>query len=145
METVKIADIKDDILQIKYQGKQLQINITRELLIDESLMNSQLKSSPSNYAFLCTLRDKAIRKRDKLEKERDRQFSELWLYFKNSDSKMTNDSASHRATSSKKFQMAEDRYLKASYKANQLISICRAYESRERILQTLSANLRKEK
>lgn len=145
METVKINEIKDDVLQIKYKGKQLQINITKELSIDEALMNSQLKSSPSNYAFLCTLRDKAIKKRDKLEKDKDRQFSELWLFFKNSDNKMTNDSASHRTMASKKYQAIEDRYLKASYQANKLISICRAYESRERILQTLSANLRKEK
>ena len=38
----------------------------------------------------------------------------------------------------------EDNYLKAVYKANRLISICKAYESRERIIQTISANLRKQ-
>ena len=58
---------------------------------------------------------------------------------------MTNEMATHRTNTSKKFQLAEDEFLKASAKANQLISLCRAYESRERILQTLSANLRKER
>lgn len=145
METVKLNEIKNDKIQVIYQGKKIEIDITKELLIEESLINSQLKSSPSNYAFLCLLRDKAIKKRSRLEKEKDRIYSDLWLYFKSSDSKMTNDSASHRAIASKKFQDAEDRYIKADSEANKLISICKAYESRERILQTLSANLRKER
>lgn len=145
MSQVKISDIKNDILKVKYQGKEISINVTEELSINESLLNSQLKDSPSNYAFLCGLRDTLIKKRDRLEKEKDRIFSELWLFFKNSDQKMTNDSASHRAMASKKFQNAEDKFLKASYKTSQLISICRAYESRERILQTFSANLRRER
>ena len=67
METVKINQIKDDILEITYHDEKLAINLTKELSIDESQMNSQLRDSPSNYAFLCTLRDKAIRKRDKIK------------------------------------------------------------------------------
>lgn len=145
METVKINEIKADVLEIKYQGKKVKIDLTKELSINESIINSQLKDFPSNYAFLCLLRDKAIKKRDNLEKEKDRKFSELWIFYKGSDSKMTNDTATHRAIGSKKYQDAENEFLKASYEASRLISICRAYESRERILQTLSANLRKEK
>ena len=144
METVKINQIKDDILEITYHDEKLAINLTKELSIDESQMNSQLRDSPSNYAFLCTLRDKAIRKRDKLEKERDTIFSELWLYYKDSNNKLTNDYASHKATTNSRYQCADKAYQKAAYQANQLISVCRAFESRERILQTLSANLRKQ-
>lgn len=145
METVKINEIKSVTLEIKHQGKKVAIDITKELEIKESTINSQLKESPSSYAFLCSLRDRAIKKRDKLEKEKDRKFSELWVYFKNSDSKMTNDMATHRAMSSKKYQDAEDEFLKASYEAAKLISFCKAYESRERLLQTISSNMRKEK
>ena len=145
METIKINDIKDDIFEVTYQGKHYSINITKELSINESVINSQLKDFPSNYAFLCLLRDRAIKDRDKLEKEKDQKFSELWLFFKSSDARMTNDMANHKALGSSKYKTAEKAFLKASYKASKLISICRAYESRERILQTLSANLRKEK
>ena len=145
MEKVKINEIKNDFITVKYQGKQIKINITDELVINEAILNTQLRSSPSNYAFLCLLRDQAIKKRDQAEKAKDRTYSELWLYYKNSDNKMTNEMATHRTNTSKKFQLAEDEFLKASAKANQLISLCRAYESRERILQTLSANLRKER
>lgn len=145
MEKVKITDIKNDFLQIEYSGKKLKINITEELAISENGINNSLKQSPSNYAFLCTLKDKAIRDRDLSEKNKDRIYSELWLFYKNSDNRMTNESASNRTINSKKFQIAENEYIEASFKANKLISICKAYESRERILQTLSANLRKER
>ena len=145
METVKINEIKADVLEVKYQGQKVTIDITKELAINESTLNSSLRDFPSNYAFLCGLRDKAIKTRDRLEQEKDQKFSELWVFYKNSDTRMTNDTANHRTINSKKYQDAEKAFLKASYEASRLISICRAYESRERILQTLSANLRKEK
>lgn len=141
----KISQVKNDTLQVKYNGKQIKINLTDELSINESLLNSQLRESPSNYAFLCTLKDKAIRKRDKLEREKDRIFSELWLFFKNSNSKLSNEYATHQANQNKKFKAAEDRYLRAAYEASRLISICRAYESRESVLRSLNANIRLEK
>ena len=64
MET-KINQIKDDILSVVYKGKKIDINITKELSIDENLIDSQLKNQPSNYAFLSLLRDDYIKKRDK--------------------------------------------------------------------------------
>ena len=55
---------------------------------------------------------------------------------------MNNDTVSHKALTNRKYRSIEDKYLKAVDKANRLISICNAYESRERIIQTISANLR---
>lgn len=39
--------------------------------------------------------------------------------------------------------MQQNRLLKAAAKANKFIAICKAYESREGILRTLNANIRK--
>lgn len=143
MET-KISEIKDDIISFKYKGKLVTINISRELEINENIINSQLKNIPSNYAFLCLLRDKIIKRRDKLEKEKDYAYSKAWLYYKESDNRLNNDTVSHKALTSKIYIKANDEYLKALDKANRFISICKAYESRERIIQTLSANIRKQ-
>lgn len=143
MET-KISEIKDDIISFKYKGKLVTINISRELEINENIINSQLKNIPSNYAFLCLLRDKMIKRRDKLEKEKDYAYSKAWLYYKESDNRLNNDTVSHKALTSKIYIKANDKYLKALDKANRFISICKAYESRERIIQTLSANIRKQ-
>lgn len=143
MET-KISEIKGDIISFKYKGKLVTINISRELEINENIINSQLKNIPSNYAFLCLLRDKIIKRRDKLEKEKDYAYSKAWLYYKESDNRLNNDTVSHKALTSKIYIKANDKYLKALDKANRFISICKAYESRERIIQTLSANIRKQ-
>lgn len=141
---VKLSEIDDNIIKVKYKGKTLIINISEELSINENIINSQLKNIPSNYAFLCSIRDDYIKKRDILERERDLAYSEAWLFYKTSDNKMNNDTVSHKALTNRKYRSIEDKYLKAVDKANRLISICKAYESRERIIQTISANLRKQ-
>ena len=140
----KISEIRDDIISVKYKGKIVTINITKELSIDENIINSQLKNIPSSYAFLCLLRDNLIKKRDALEREKNIAYSKAWLFYKESDNRLNNDTANHKAMVNPKYLSVEERYLKAVYKSNKLISICRAYESRERIIQTLSANIRKQ-
>lgn len=140
----KISEIRDDIISVKYKGKLVTINITKELSIDENIINSQLKNIPSNYAFLCLLRDNLIKKRDTLEREKNIAYGKAWLFYKESDNRLNNDTANHKAMVNPKYLSIEERYLKAVHKANKLISICRAYESRERIIQTLSANIRKQ-
>jgi hypothetical protein len=140
----KISEIRDDIISVKYKGKIVTINITKELSIDENIINSQLKNIPSSYAFLCLLRDNLIKKRDTLERKKNIAYSKAWLFYKESDNRLNNDTANHKAMVNPKYLSIEERYLKAVHKANKLISICRAYESRERIIQTLSANIRKQ-
>lgn len=140
----KISEIRDDIISVKYKGKLVTINITKELSVDENIINSQLKNIPSSYAFLCLLRDNLIKKRDTLEREKNIAYSKAWLFYKESDNRLNNDTANHKAMVNPKYLSIEERYLKAVHKANKLISICRAYESRERIIQTLSANIRKQ-
>ena len=140
----KISEIRDDVISVKYKGKLVTINITKELSIDENIINSQLKNIPSSYAFLCLLRDNLIKKRDTLEREKNIAYSKAWLFYKESDNRLNNDTANHKSMVNPKYLSVEERYLKAVHKANKLISICRAYESRERIIQTLSANIRKQ-
>lgn len=140
----KISEIRDDVISVKYKGKLVTINIIKELSIDENIINSQLKNIPSSYAFLCLLRDNLIKKRDALEREKNIAYSKAWLFYKESDNRLNNDTANHKAMVNPKYLSVEERYLKAVHKANKLISICRAYESRERIIQTLSANIRKQ-
>ena len=138
-----INAVKNDELVLFYKGKKITINISMELAIDENVINTQLKRSPSNYAFLCLMRDKYIYKRDKLAKVKEDTFATSWIFYKESGN-INNDLADKKATIHPKYQSLCERYDKLNYKANMLISICRAYESRERIMQTLSANIRKQ-
>lgn len=130
-------------IKVKFQGKDLEIDLQKELSISENLINSQLKSSPSSYYILCSLRDKYIKRRDRLEREKDATYSELWAYFKSNNERWSNELVTHKTNSHKKYSSVYSRYLQAVDKANQFISICKAYENREAILRSLNANLRK--
>lgn len=138
-----INQIKDDKLVIIYKGKRFVINVTKELQVDENIINSQLKQHPSNYAFLCLVKDHYINKRVKLERERDTAYHKAWVYYKESGG-ISNDLAEHKAASNPKYLSISERYEKINFKANKLISVCKAYESREKIIQSLNANLRKQ-
>lgn len=139
----KITEISRDKIRVHYRGKKYTINLTEELSINENLINKQLKTQPSNYAFLCLLRDEAIYERDNLEREMKKIHSEAWLYYKE-NTNCNNDTAEHKAQTTHKYQTSMVKYLKAAKHAAKLISICRSYEARERILQSLNANLRKQ-
>lgn len=130
-------------LKVKFQGRELTIDLQKELSINENIINSQLKGSPSSYYVLCSLKDKYIQKRDKLEREKDVKYSELWLFFKNSNERWNNEYVTHKVNSNKAYNQVLNRWFKAKEKADQFIALCRAYENREAILRSLNANLRK--
>ena len=131
-------------LKIKYNGQHYTIDLNKELSINENLIGSQLRDSPSSYYLLCTIRDKYIKERDSLAREKEYAYSQLWTYYKDSNERWNNDYVDNKVKQSKKYSSIYDRYIKAQEKANQFISLCRAYESRENILRTISANLRKQ-
>lgn len=131
-------------LRVKFEGRYIDIDIAKELSINENLINSQLKDSPSSYYILCKIRDKYIKERDSLARQKEEAYSNAWVYYKESNERWNNDYVSHKANTNKKYCSLCDRHLKVSAKANMFISICRAYESRENILRTLNANLRKQ-
>ena len=131
-------------LVVRYQGKKLTIDIQKELSINQNKLDSQLREVPSSYYILCTLRDKYIRKRDLLARERDEAYSKAWNYYKDSNPSWNNDYVSNKANTNNKDVALCNRYLRAVEKASKFISICRAYESKENIMRTLSANLRRQ-
>lgn len=139
MKEIKIKPIK-----VKFQGKVLKIDIQKELSINENLMTSQLKESPSSYYILCSIRDKYIKERDALAREKEDTYATQWVYFKDSNERWNNDYVSNKVLSSKKYRSVCDRYLEAAAKASEFISICQAYSNREQILRTLNANIRKQ-
>jgi len=134
-------DIGD--LKIKYHGRVIKIKPSEILSIDQNLLDSSLKDSPSSYYFICTLRDYYISKRDKLAKEKDQAYSTAWTYYKDTNERWNNDYVTHKANQNHKYISLYDKYIKVCEKTNMLISLCKAFESRENILRTLSANQRK--
>lgn len=130
-------------LKVKFQGKYLEIDLNKELSINEDIINSQLMDSPTSYYVLSSLKDKYIKERNALAREKEVAYSELWIYFKDSNEKWNNDYVNNKVLSSKKYCSICERYMKAEAKANQFISLCKAYETRADILRTINANLRR--
>lgn len=130
-------------LKVKFQGKDLEVDLNKELKINEDIINSQLCDSPSSYYVLCSLRDKYIKERNALEREKDEAYSQLWVYYKDANERWNNDYVTNKVISSKKYSSIYERYLKAEARASQFISLCKAYESRTDILRTINANLRR--
>ena len=131
-------------ISVKFQGKILKIDLNKELAIDPNVLNDQLLNSPSSYFVFCSLRDKYIRERDALEREKNAAYSKAWIFYKDSNERWNNEYVSHKATLNPKYQSILERYSKAVTKANQFITICKAYEVRQDILRSLNANLRKQ-
>lgn len=131
-------------LRVIFQGRTIEIDLEKELSINENIINSQLKESPSSYYILCSLRDKYIKKRDALEREKEVAYSKAWSYYKDSNERWSNEYVSHKANTNKAYVAAYDRWQKASDKAQEFISLCKVYESRTDILRTLNANLRRQ-
>lgn len=140
---MKINQINLKPITVKIDGETFTIDIVKELAINENLINSQLKESPSSYYILCRVRDKYIKKRDSLARAKDEAYSKAWTYLKDSNERWNNDYVSHKANTNNKYISLYQRYLMAADKANLFISICKAYEDRSNILRTLNANLRK--
>jgi hypothetical protein len=131
-------------IKVKYNGRDLIIDIAKELSINENLLNTQLRESPTSYFIFCQLRDKYIKQRDALAREKDEAYSKAWTYYKDANERWNNDYVSHKANTNNKYCSLYKRYLKVVNKANLFISICKAYEARENILRTFSANLRRQ-
>lgn len=137
-------DIDIKPLKVKYQGKVITIDIQNELTIDRNKLESQLREVPSSYYILCSVRNTYIRRRDSLARERDEAYSKAWTYLKDANPTWNNDYVSNKANSNHKYVSLSNKYLKAAEKAAMLIDLCKAYESKEGILRTLSANQRRQ-
>ena len=129
-------DIDIKPLKVKYQGKVITI--------DRNKLESQLREVPSSYYILCSVRNTYIRRRDSLARERDEAYSKAWTYLKDANPTWNNDYVSNKANSNHKYVSLSNKYLKAAEKAAMLIDLCKAYESKEGILRTLSANQRRQ-
>ena len=137
-------DVDISPIKVKYQGKVITIDIQKELTIDRNKLESQLREVPSSYYILCSERNTYIRRRDSLARERDEAYSKAWTYLKDANPTWNNDYVSNKANSNHKYVSLSNKYLKAAEKAAMLIDLCKAYESKEGILRTLSANQRRQ-
>jgi hypothetical protein len=137
------------VIDITYKGKRYKFNLYEETRINERRLNQELKTHASSYSFLTMLNNKIIYEFDLLEKDVERTSSKLYVFYKNQISDQTNkpysdDMCKAKVLSSDTYKKKLHEMLLMKRNKSDLASAIRAFETRKDLMQTLSANVRKE-
>lgn len=128
------------ILKFKYEGKRYKIDILKELQINPNTINSQIKDQPSNYYFLCLVRNKFSIELEKAEQAMNRAYARAYSKYKEMD--YNNDHASNKASINKEYIILQEKYLELKNLVEDIKSATRSFEQRANLIQTISNNLR---
>jgi len=140
----KLLDIR-----IKYKREVFKFNLYEELKVDENKINSELKNQPSYYGFVGMLLIKLQRVKDDKEAEFYKKEAELYIEYKTSINPNTNrENSKELAEALVKENPAYQKLLKEFNNAKENVGIIKhclsSFEQRSNLIQSLSANLRKE-
>jgi hypothetical protein len=137
-------------VNISYGDEDFNFNLNSELVIDENKIDNEIKVQPSAYAFLGMLHKKLIRRSKEAEKIMERKYHELFIKFKSEKDEETHKSLNNDMVKAKiiknvTYDTLWDEFIEAEHQA-MIIEVCvKSFEQRSNLLQTLSANIRKEK
>ena len=136
-------------IKVKYGKEEFKFNLYKELIIDENTLNRELKEQPSLYGFLTLLHKKLIRIKEDKETEVNKIYADVYIDMKNNRNQLTgkpnaDDLCKQTAIADTDYNNAKKVLSKATEQANIIGSCVRSFEQRKDVIQTLSANLRKE-
>ena len=136
-------------ISVVYGDEKITFNLREELIINENIINRELKEQPSSYAFIAMLHKKLVRRSVDADKKADRAFAKAFIKFKTSV-----DTSTSRVTSkevAKEQAELDPIYIKLQKSASQakeeadiVYVAVRSFEQRQSLIQTISANLRRE-
>ncbi|MAO08046.1 MAG: hypothetical protein CL596_04965 [Alteromonas sp.] len=143
---------KSDLMNIslKVGGEKFAFNLYDELRIDVNRMTEEIKEQPSYYSFLCLLLVKLETLEDDREMEFEKVKAELTIKYKEETDPLThkpynNDVAKAKVIANPKYKAYFKKYSKAKTNKGIVKSAVKAFEHRQGLLQTLSANVRNER
>lgn len=150
MKKVNEYSEKSNLMKIKvdYDGETFSFNLFEELQINESTINREIKSQPSSYAFLSMLHVKMISIHDMAKKEMEATYSKIYSEHReqiNPISKRPYDKELAEALTLKNttYRIKCQKYIKAKTNMQTLEACVKAFEQRSYLIQTISANTRK--
>lgn len=140
---------KSDLMniQIVYGGKTYRFNLHEELKINEAIINSEIKSQPSSFAFISMLHKKLMEQFESLKQERKRTWATLYLRGKDKfigGRPYSDEMAKAYAEKHPRYKTITDQCIAVRTNADALYTCVISFIQRKDILQTLSANNRKE-
>lgn len=133
-------------ITIQFDGKRYSFNLYKEVKIDLDRITYQIARQPGVYSFLTGLLKRVNSALEDAEIKRKRKFAQLYIRYKNGDGSRPPGDELVKA----KIEV-EVSYVKLTDEVmllrrnKELLEGCvRSFEHRKDLLQTLSANLRKE-
>lgn len=144
----KTSSVMD--VNITFGHEQFTFNLYDEIIISEEKINKEVMDQPSAYSFLLMLSKRLLNSMKDKEKEMEKRFSEVYVAYKkklNPDTQRPYDKdyAYHIANASVKYQTAKEEYLRVKNDYETIITCVESFNQRSYLLQTLSANVRKNK
>lgn len=136
-------------IKLKYNGETFKFNLYEELSINPEKINHELKEQPSYYSFLLLLQSKLlVLKEDKereMEKAYAKEYSNLAVKINPQTNRVFSDKlAKELSIATERYQKANIEYLTAKNDYGIIQSAVKGFEQRFSLIQTLSANLRRE-
>lgn len=137
-------------IRIKYNEEIIKFNLADELAIDENRINQELQEQPSYYGFLTLLLVKLNRVKDDKKASLERLESELFIENKsnidtNTNRPYSNDLAMAEVKTDNKYKIALKNLHKAEENWGLIKSCVNSFDQRAYLMQSISANVRKEK
>lgn len=154
MPTLKSLAIKNPkILNVDINGREVTINISQELRIEQSDLNEELMKQPLSYHFISSLLNEATFQYKSAVAQREKIFGEIFTtekesketgYYKNHFKSPSDDFATAAAHKSLRYQKAIRREILAEKNMLDLKSAVFAFQQRLQVLEQISINIRRE-
>ena len=137
-------------ISIHFGDEKFRFNLFEELVVNENKINTELKEQPSAYGFISMLQKKLIRRMKDREREKDKIYGRLYLKYRGEIAEETqrytsDDVAKQKVIISPEYQKALGELIEAEEEVGIITSCVRSFEQRSDLIQTIAANLRKER
>lgn len=145
---INSTDVLD--LKVVIDGESYTIDMRKELEISEATITQALKSQPTHYAFLAAIHKKALVIKREKERNLDKTYSSLYSKYKSDYDPvkyprgLNNDLVTAKIEKNLKYIKAKKALEFIISQVDILEVYVRAFEQRSSLIQTLSANMRKE-
>lgn len=151
MKKLNLYAEKSSLMRISVQHgeEKFEFNLFEELKINESIITKEIKNQPNSYAFLSLLQVELSYMKDKAKINEEKVYHTLYARFKakiNAQTKRPNSDDVAKAMTMKhsKYIKARNKTLSLSKQHGTISNCVKAFEQRSSLIQTLSANKRKE-
>ena len=137
-------------INITYGEETFYFNLFAETTVDENKINHEAKVQPSAYGFIAMLHKKLIRVAKDKKAEMEKTFSKLYIQYKKQIDEETKrpypkETAHHMATKHFSYHQKIKEYHQAEENAGIIEACVKSFEQRSYLIQTISANVRKER